>query len=176
MKVLVAYWTQTGNTKKIAEAIFGEIKGKKELKELDEVESLEGYDLAFIGFPINAFGPAAPAKKFLEKNVKGKNIALFVTHAAPDKKEDFERYGLDFEEFQGWLERCKEPAAEANLVGFFDCQGELSEQIANFLKKQEDPKLRTFGEFRDKTLGQPDASRIERARIFAREILKKFKA
>ncbi|MEX2751019.1 MAG: flavodoxin family protein [Candidatus Freyarchaeota archaeon] len=176
MKVLVAYWTQTGNTKKIAEAIFGEIKGETELKKLDEVESLEGYDLAFIGFPINAFGPAAPAKKFLEKNAKGKNIALFVTHAAPDNEEDFKRYGLDFKEFQGWLARCREPAAGANLVGFFDCQGELSEQIANFLKKQEDPKLRTFGELREKTLGQPDASRIDRARIFARETLKKFRA
>ncbi|MGQ9720478.1 MAG: flavodoxin family protein [Candidatus Jordarchaeum sp.] len=165
MKILVAYWTQTGNTEKIAEAIYDEIKEEKELKKLNEVDNLDGYDLAFIGFPINAFGPAAPGKKFLEKNAKGKNIALFITHAAPE----------DMEELQEWLARCKEPAVEANLVGFFDCQGELSEQIANILKKQEDPKLRAFGEMRDQTLGQPDASRVERARVFARETMKKFK-
>ncbi|MFB0563605.1 MAG: flavodoxin family protein [Candidatus Lokiarchaeia archaeon] len=165
MKVLVIYWTQTGNTKKIAEAIYQEIKEKKEIKKLDQVDNLEGYDLTFVGFPINAFGPAAKAKKFLEENAKGKNIALFITHAAPE----------DMEELQEWLARCKELAAEANLVGFFDCQGELSEQIANILKKQEDQKLRSFGEMRDQTLGQPDASRVERARVFARETMKKFK-
>ncbi len=32
MKVIVTYMSQTGNTKKVAEAIFQEIKGKKEIK------------------------------------------------------------------------------------------------------------------------------------------------
>ncbi len=166
MKVLVAYWTQTGNTEKIAEAIYEEIKEEKEIKKLKEIDNLEGYDLAFVGFPINAFGPAAPAKKFLEEKAKGKSIALFITHAAPE----------EMEELQEWLTRCKEPAAEANLIGTFDCQGELSEQIANVLKKSDDLKLRSFGEMRDQTLGQPDATRIERARVFAREIMEKFKS
>ena len=33
MSVLVAYFSQTGNTKKVAEAIYGEIAGSKEIKE-----------------------------------------------------------------------------------------------------------------------------------------------
>ena len=65
MKTLVAYVTQSGNTRKVAEAIYGEIPGEKELKELSEVESLEGYDLAFVGFPIIAFGPEKSAREFL---------------------------------------------------------------------------------------------------------------
>jgi flavodoxin len=166
LKVLVAYWSQTGNTKKIAEAIFKEIKEEKEIKTLDEVDNLEGYDLAFVGFPINAFGPAAKAKKFLEENSAGKNLALFITHAAPE----------DQEELPEWLAKCKEPAAGANLIGCFDCQGELSEPIANILKKQKDPKLRYFGEMRDQTLGQPDANCVKRARAFERETMKKFKS
>ena len=32
MKTLVTYMSQTGNTKRVAEAIFKEIKGKKEIK------------------------------------------------------------------------------------------------------------------------------------------------
>ncbi len=35
MKVIVTYMSRTGNTKKVAEAIFQEIKGKKEIKPMD---------------------------------------------------------------------------------------------------------------------------------------------
>ena len=36
MKVLVAYHTVSGNTKKVAEVIFKEIKADKEIKPLSE--------------------------------------------------------------------------------------------------------------------------------------------
>ena len=45
MKVLVAYMSQTGNTKKVAEAIYGAIPQPKEIKRVEDVTSLEGYDL-----------------------------------------------------------------------------------------------------------------------------------
>ena len=48
MKVLVAYKSVTGNTKKVAEAIFNEIEGEKEIKNLKEIKGIEGYDLAFL--------------------------------------------------------------------------------------------------------------------------------
>ncbi|MDM8001227.1 MAG: flavodoxin family protein, partial [Dehalococcoidia bacterium] len=41
MKTLVAYVSRTGNTKKVAHAIFAEIRGEKELKELGQVSTLE---------------------------------------------------------------------------------------------------------------------------------------
>ncbi|RJP28606.1 MAG: flavodoxin [Actinobacteria bacterium] len=163
MKTLVAYFSQTGQTKKVADAIYESIEGDKELKEFSEVESLEGYDLSFIGFPIIAFGPAAQGKEFLEQKAAGKKVALFITHAAP---EDQEGIGA-------WLDKCKEAAAGAELVGFFDCQGELSEQIAEFLMKNEDPTMRSFGERRPETIGQPDESRLQRARDFAKEVMGK---
>lgn len=50
MKTVVACMSQTGNTRKVAEAIFGEIQGEKEIKELSELDGLEGYDLSFVGF------------------------------------------------------------------------------------------------------------------------------
>jgi len=49
MKVLVAYVSRTGNTKKVAEAIFQGMQEEKEIKELQNVGNLEGYDLTFIG-------------------------------------------------------------------------------------------------------------------------------
>ena len=98
MKVIIAYMSETGNTKKIAEALFQEIQEEKEIKELNEIDDLEGYDLAFVGFPMHGFGAPEEAKSFLEKLCMGKKIALFVTHGAPE----------DFEGLQPWLAKCKE--------------------------------------------------------------------
>jgi flavodoxin len=165
MNVLVTYYTQTGNTKKVAEAIYGEIAEAKEIKELAAVESLEAHDLSFIGLPIMAFGPAKPAKEFLAAHAAGKKVALFVTHASPE----------DSEPLQGWLAACKEAAADTDLVGVFHCQGELAESIADLLAKSDDPQIRAFADGRSETLGQPDETRLERARAFAREILEKVK-
>ncbi len=163
MKTLVAYFSQTGKTKKVAEAIYESIEGDKELKELGEVESLDGYDLSFIGFPIIAFGPAKEGKEFLEEKAAGRKVALFITHAAPEDQEGIE----------AWLDKCRDAASSAELVGFFHCQGELSEAIANALLKSDNPMMRSFGERRPETLGQPDESRLQRARDFAREVMAK---
>ena len=87
MKVLVAYMSQTGNTKKVAETIFQEIQVEKEIKELDDIDTLEGYDLTFVGFPIISFGVPKKAQKFFEKHAKGKKVALFITHGSPEYSE-----------------------------------------------------------------------------------------
>ena len=162
MKVLVTYVSRTGNTKKVAEAIFKEIKDTKEIKDLEQVDSLEGYDLAFVGFPIEAYGPAKQAVAFLEKHGAGKRIALFITHAAPE----------DDERVKEWLEICKAAAAGATLVGVFDCQGELGEQVADFMLKSGDENLIAWAKERPSTMGQPDAARLKRARAWAKEKLK----
>lgn len=160
MKVLVAYMSQSGNTKKVAEAMFDAIQDEKEIKELSDIESVDGYDLLFVGFPIQAFGPAEKAKQFMEKYISGKKVALFTTHASPEDSEDL----------PPWLEVCKKAAAGAEIVGFFNCQGELALDIMEMLKSSDDPKLKSFGELGPTTKGQPDASRIERARAFAKEM------
>lgn len=161
MKVLVAYVSRTGNTKKVAEAIYGDIHAQKEIKDLTQVDNLEGYDLAFIGFPIEAYGPAKEAESFLEKHSSGKNIALFVTHSAPE----------DSQELPEWLSKSKAPAKHAGLKGFFHCQGELSEQIADFMTKSNDERLAAWAKDRPSTLGQPDAARLEQARQWAKEVM-----
>ena len=167
MKVLVAYMSQTGNTKKVAEAILGEIQVEKDLREIKELDGLQGYDLYFVGCPIQFYGPAHPAKVFLEKHASGKDIALFVTHAARE----------DSEHLPPWLDACRAVADGANLVGFFNCRGELDEKVAdfmNFMNKSNDPNLSAWTGMRDETVGQPCATRLERARVFAREIMEKY--
>jgi flavodoxin len=158
--------SQTGNTQRVAEAIFGEIPDEKEIKKLEDVESLDKYDLAFIGFPLHAFGPAEPAKKFLETHSAGRRIALFITHAAPEESE----------EVKAWLETSCEAASKADIVSMFDCQGELAQPVIDMLLSSDDPNMRAFGELGPATKGQPDETRLERARAFARETMEKSKA
>jgi flavodoxin len=164
MNVLVAYFSQTGNTKKVAEAIFGEIEATKELKELAEVNHLEGHDLTFLGFPVQAYGPAQQAATFLEEHCAGKDLALFITHATHE----------DSEQLPEWIAKCRTAAAAANVVGLFNCQGELGEQVADFMLKSGDEKLVAWAKDRPSTLGQPDAARLERARVWAREVMESF--
>jgi flavodoxin len=132
LRTLVAYFTQTGNTERVAEVIYEELSGDKEIGKIPDVGSLEGYDLAFVGFPIMAFGPADAAKDFLASQAAGKRVALFVTHASPE----------DHDALPEWL----------------------------------DPQLREFAEARSETVGQPDETRLEKARAFAREMVEKAKA
>jgi flavodoxin len=161
MKVLVAYQSVSGNTKKVAEAIYGEINADKELKAISELNGLGGYDLCFIGFPIHAYGPANDTKVFLESNSAGKNIALFITHASHEDEPLIEP----------WLDACRAAAIGANIVGLFHCRGELAQNVAEMMTGSGDPQLADWAGQREDTLGQPDAERLERARQFAREVM-----
>ena len=136
MKVIVLYYSQTGNTERVAQAIFKEIQTEKCLKELKEAKGLEGYELAFVGFPIHYGGPAKQAKSFLEKHARGKKVAMFVTNATHE----------DSKALRKWLAKCKNAATGAELVGLFNCQGKL------------------------------DATRLNRARSFAKKMMKKIES
>jgi len=160
MKTLVTYMSQTGNTKKIAEAIYGELKGEKEIKPISEVEDLGGYDLAFIGFPILQFDIPPVVKSFLSANTKGKKIAIFMTHAVPE----------GFEAIHSWTGSYKQAAVGANIVGAFDCRGELAQPVIDMLLKSDDPQMKAFAEMGPATKGQPDESRVQKAKEFAKKV------
>ena len=160
MKVLVAYLSQTGNTRKVAEAIYEASECDKEIKSIREVKSLEGYDLAFLGFPVHNFGPDGKTKRFLERLASGHQIALFITHASPEGAE----------ELPGWLAKFRDAAAGATVVGTFDCQGELAQGVKRIMSIMPDPKLRLWAKI-DNSQGQPDATRLERARTFAGDVM-----
>ena len=163
MKVLFTYRSITGNTRKIVQAMYDEIQADKEIKTFEETESLEGYDLTFVGFPIEGYGPGYAAENFLAQHVKGKRIVLVITHASDEESALL----------QDWLDLCRDAAEGAEIVGLFHCKGELSKQVADVMLKSADPHLVVWAKMRDDTLGQPDASRIEKARMFAKKIMEK---
>jgi len=163
MKVLVAYMSKTGNTRKVAEAMFEVITDDKEMKPIDEVESIEGYDVTFLGFPIHMDGPDKKAARILEKHcVDGRNVVLFITHAAPEASPDLPPA----------LDKFRQAARHANIVDMFDCQGQLDKNTKRIMSLLPDARLRQCAKL-DNSQGQPDMTRLDRARAFSRSVMER---
>jgi hypothetical protein len=166
MKVLVTYLSKTGNTKKIAEAMFEEINDEKEIKPIDEVETFEDYDVTFLGLPIHQMGPDKKEFKLMEQHcIDGRNIVLFITHAAPEDSPDL----------PPMLNKFRYACRHANIVDMFDCRGELAKSVKRIMSLMPNAQLRNWART-DNSQGQPDQGRIDRARVFARNVMAKIHA
>lgn len=116
MKSLIVYYSYSGNTKKVAEALAEALRNKGEAEELelfalDEAKSFLGqcqrafrhqkaqisevkfdlskYDLICFGTPVWAFGPAPALNTYLDKcsGISGKDIILFSTYGSGAGRE-----------------------------------------------------------------------------------------
>jgi flavodoxin len=169
MKTLVAYTSQTGNTEKIAHAIFSGITGRKVLQTMSEIKNTDGYDIIYAGFPIYNFEPVHTAKDFLHNIGHDKKVILFMTMAltaAPVNDQNKDLYQLT-------INNCRKCILNSELLGVFDCPGELSEVTANALLKSNDPMLQGFGSMRHYTIGYPNEENILSAKAFAENISSK---
>jgi flavodoxin len=83
MTSLVIYDSLFGNTKKVAETIAEELKGKAVNIRDFKNEMLEGISLLIVGSPINGWRPTKSITKFLSslpaESLKGINTAAFDT-------------------------------------------------------------------------------------------------
>ena len=83
MKALVSYYSDTGNTKKVADAIYDAIEeSEKEICLATEASNLSDYDLIFCGFPVQSMGLPAKMEAFVKKIPERKNVAFFATHGS----------------------------------------------------------------------------------------------
>ena len=103
-KALIVYWSKTGNTEKVANAIKQGLEAAevqvtmKKQAEAGDVDYFD-YDLVCVGSPSYAFHPPEPMAKFLNAKlaayrkdgkikpcapkVSGKNALIFVTYSGP---------------------------------------------------------------------------------------------
>ncbi|MFW9950081.1 MAG: flavodoxin family protein [Candidatus Thorarchaeota archaeon] len=94
MKILIAYDTKYGNTKKVAELIGEGLKTVKEnTVSIENVKDVnlkkdETYDLILIGSPNHVGAHIGSVKKFIKDlagaSLKGNNFAVFDTYAGKD--------------------------------------------------------------------------------------------
>ncbi len=162
MNILVTYVSKTGNTKKIAESIYRAIPEPKELKEIKDVDNTDNYDLVFVGFPIHSWNIQKIAKKFIDRKLKNKQIAIFYTHAIP--KNNYR--------YPAMVKTCINSVKESKLVGFFTCQGEIVKTLGDFMRSTGDPELIEFIDNAYISDGRPNKDDFQDAAKFANEIIK----
>jgi flavodoxin I len=170
MKILITYYTQTGNTEKVAKSIKDGISGENpELKSITNInaDSLSGYDLIFMGSPTHANGLPKATKNFLKtcpEDITGK-IALFYTHGSSEKPMH-----------ANFLKNVSKILDKKNIqiLDSFDCVGEnKDEQVIKMLRAAMPDVI---DEMLKKGKGHPNEQDLARAKEFAQGILDKISA
>lgn len=64
MKVLIAYSSRTGNTRRVAEALAKAAPEGSLLARVEDTPSADGFDVVFAGYWLDRGGPDAKAKEF----------------------------------------------------------------------------------------------------------------
>jgi flavodoxin I len=172
MKILIAYFSQTGNTEQIANAIHQEVSGSNEadLAKVEEVsaDSIGEYDVVFVGSPIHGNGLAAPVKELMEALPEGSSFKLagFVTHAS----SAYEREGFD----QG-MQSLEDISTSKNIayLGVFDCEGRMSPMLQPMVQEARGVSDEEWAERMAQLDQHPSAEDEQKAKDFAREIISK---
>ncbi|MBE2984018.1 flavodoxin domain-containing protein [Campylobacter sp. RM9344] len=82
MKKIVVYSSLTGNTKKVAKAIAGELGCKAVCYSDEAAKNLDDFDFIAVGYYIYKGTIDTNFKRFIQENIKGKNVGLFITLGA----------------------------------------------------------------------------------------------
>ena len=162
MKVLVAYYSQTGNTEKLAQAIFDAVEEpEKTLSKANEVKNIEEYDLIFFGFPVQAGSVPAKFEPFLRQIPQGKKLAVFATHGSlrggPLAVTAFD-YAMSL-------------APKSKVIGTFGCRGKVRDELIEALMKK--PEHKAWAEEATSAIGHPDEADIADSKEFARMMVTK---
>ncbi|MBP1661388.1 MAG: hypothetical protein H6P95_2580 [Candidatus Aminicenantes bacterium] len=157
-KTLVTYFSRTGNTKLVAEAIYEALPGDKTIRPIAEASDLAPYSLLVVGFPVQAHSVPYPAEVFLKTIPEGKNVALFSTHGSVTGS----RLSREALEYASIL------IAKAKLIGTFSCRGKVSMKALEILMQS--PEHEAWADMAATAATHPDASDLEDARSFARWI------
>lgn len=158
-KILVTYYSVTGNTKTIAEAIYEALPPPKEILSIGEAKDIDNYDLLFIGFPVHAHSVPYRVETFLRSLPPAKKIALFSTHGSHTGSR------LSREA----LEHALALLPQENILGTFTCRGKVSFQAMESFKKL--PEHQAWAVMAASAQTHPNQQDIEDAKSFAQWIL-----
>lgn len=158
---LVAYYSRTGNTQKIAETIFAALEGKKTIKAVEDIkeEDLSEFSLIFMGFPVYSHSIPVAVEGFLKSIPAGKKVAFFSTHGSLTGG----RLSREAIEYATVL------ASQAKVLGTYTCRGKVSPQALENLMKS--PEHKAWAEMAASANTHPDTSDLEDAHSFANWIM-----
>ena len=155
MKALVVYYSESGNTEKLAKAIYDGINiPEKEIMPISEADT-EGYDVIFVGFPVHASSVPAKVEKFIKSVPEGKKIAFFVTHGSL-------RGG---QLAISALHYAFSLALKVTVLGTFGCRGQVKPSLIDALLKN--PEHKSWAIEAQSATGHPDEEDLKDGKEFA---------
>jgi flavodoxin I len=165
MKVLVAYYSETGNTEKVAKSIYDALGFvDKKLASIKDVPRAAQYDMIFVGFPVQNHSVPAMVEKFLKKIPEGKNVAFFATHGSLRGGE------LAVTAFYSAVSMT----AKRKVLGTFGCRGKVKPEMLDALMKR--PQDKFWALEAQSASGNPDDADLEDAKKWAWWMLMKARA
>ena len=129
MTSLVVYSSQKGNTRKLAEAIYKELAGEKEIYPVEHAPAPSGYDMVYVGFWLKAGKPDPNSSEYLEKFGGGAPLFLFGTHGA----------AAGSDHVKNAVEHARKIAKDASVKGVFTCPGEVDPAVLEKVKQRSEP-------------------------------------
>jgi flavodoxin len=130
MKSLVVYSSQTGNTRKLAEAVFEALPGEKALYPVDEAPDPFDYGFIAVGFWLMGGKPDPKSSEYLGK-IRKKPLFLFATHGA----------GAGSDHAINGMGVAKSLASKSDIRGTYSCQGEVDPKILEKASKKPEPPV-----------------------------------
>ena len=180
MKILIAYFTETGNTAKVARAIYKEASSlghEVHLKTVDQItsDSLITYDLVFLGSACHDADLAKPVKQILEGIASSPpfKLAGFATHATYTPKGG----QREREMHERWAAECALSFRRASrekqidFLGYFSCQGAPSPPIEQFIHNTVVTDEDDWKTYIEEARKHPNEEDVHKAREFARQVL-----
>lgn len=125
MRTLIVYSSQTGNTRKLAEAVGDCWPGETEMVSVDAAPEPKGYDCVAVGFWLQAGKPDLKAAEYLQK-IDRMPLFLFATHGA----------AADSAHVRKAMASALALAPEAEILGTFNCPGEVAPKVLEKIRSK----------------------------------------
>lgn len=180
MRVLITYFSVTGNTEIIAKGMFDALNGLAGEVKLNPINTQDpgdvaDFDLVFIGSACHDADLAKPVKEFLDgiPSFDPIKIAGFATHATKlsqggkRNKELYERWAGRCE--GSFVQACQDKDIE--FLGYYHCQGKPSPEIAEFIHQEIVTDEEEWKEYIEEVIKHPDGADIQNAKDYALQVL-----
>ena len=127
MKCLVVYSSKSGNTQKVAKAVYDNISEDKEIFAMADAPDPEGYDFVAVGFWLMAGQPDPDSQAYLAKITEGQDVFLFATHGA----------AVGSPHANSGMDSAVAMAAKGHVIATFSCAGQVSEKVLEMAAKKD---------------------------------------
>jgi flavodoxin len=168
MKILVSYFSNTGNTEKVAKSITEGLEGEDvELLKVEDTDpsSLKNYDLVVLGSGIYGGKLHKKVADLMKKVTEyPPKFAFFNTHQSPTAyQKAFRRFTKSIEE------------KGSEVIGAFDCVGENigipKETTLKMLEKLPPEEKKRQEAYLESTVGRPNEQDLEKAKAFGKSLI-----